>query len=103
MEKARLPKAAVTLVVRIEALKGQEAALERELRALVEPTRAERGCLKYELHRSADGPRLFLLYEVWASREDHTRHTQTPHFQHWEARKNAVLSSRNASFWTQVR
>jgi len=76
--------------------------LEAELRALVGPTRKEDGCLTYDLHRSAEGPSVFLLHEVWASREAHTRHTNTPHFLRWNARKDALLASREVTFWKQV-
>jgi quinol monooxygenase YgiN len=98
----KLPKEAVTLIVLLRAREGQETILEAELRALVAPTRKEDGCLRYDLHRSADTPGALLLHEVWASREAHTEHTHTPHFLRWNARKDALLSSRDAFFWKQV-
>jgi quinol monooxygenase YgiN len=98
----RPPRNAVVLLVELQAREGQEAALEQELRALVRPTRAERGCYLYELHRSAEQPGLFLFHETWASREHHARHLQTAHMQRWAARKEAVLASREASFWTRL-
>jgi quinol monooxygenase YgiN len=101
-KSAKLPKDAVTLIVLVRPRDGQEMFLEAELRALVGPTRKEGGCLTYNLHRSADGPSAFLLHEVWASREAHSRHTNTPHFLRWNARKDALLASRDVSFWRQV-
>jgi quinol monooxygenase YgiN len=95
-------KDAVTLIVQLRPRDGQETLLEAELRALIAPTRREDGCLIYDLFRSADAPAAFLLHEVWASREDHTRHTKTPHFLRWDARKDALLSSRDATFWKRV-
>lgn len=100
MEK--LPKSAVTLIVLLRAREGQELLLEAELRALVGPTRKEEGCIKYELFRSTDTPNAFLLHEVWESREHHTEHTRTAHFLRWNARKDALLASREAGFWTPV-
>ena len=99
---SRPGKDAVTLIVQLRPRDGQETLLEAELRALVAPTRREEGCLIYDLFRSAEGPAAFFLHEVWASREDHTRHTRTPHFLRWDARKDALLSSRDATFWKQV-
>jgi len=99
---AKLPKDAVTLVVQLRPREGQETLLEAELRALVGPTRKEDGCLTYDLHRSADGPSAFLLHEVWASREAHSRHTNTPHFLRWNARKDSLLASRDVTFWKQI-
>ncbi len=99
---AKLPKEAVTLVVLLRAREGQETILEAELRALVGPSRKEEGCLRYDLHRAVDTPGALLLHEVWASREAHTEHTYTPHFLRWNARKDALLASREANFWKQI-
>lgn len=98
----KLPKDAVTLMVILRSREGQELLLEAELRALIAPTRKEQGCLRYDLHRSMEGPAAFLLHEVWKTREDHTRHTKTPHFLRWNARKDALLASREAAFWKQL-
>lgn len=92
----------MTLVVRLNAREGQEMLLEAELRALVGPTRKENGCVTYDLYRSAEAPSAFMLHEVWACREDHSRHTNTPHFLRWNARKDSLLASREATFWKQV-
>jgi quinol monooxygenase YgiN len=97
----KLPKEAVTLVVLFKSREGQEPLLEAELRALVSPTRKEDGCITYDLHRG-DTPSSYLLHEVWESREAHRLHTQTPHFIRWNARKDALLVSRDSSFWTQI-
>jgi quinol monooxygenase YgiN len=99
---AKLPKSGVTIVVLMRARAGHEPFLEAELRALVTPTRKEDGCLQYDLHRATDGTGAFLLHEVWASRDHHTAHTKTDHFLRWNARKDALLASRDATFWTQI-
>ncbi|HKM90764.1 MAG TPA: putative quinol monooxygenase [Candidatus Acidoferrales bacterium] len=99
---ARVGKRGVTLVVALRARLGQEAALEKELRALVGPTRAEGGCIAYDLHVSSDQPGLFLLREIWVSVKHHQRHWETEHMQRWGRRKGALLASREASFWKQI-
>jgi quinol monooxygenase YgiN len=98
----KLPKDAVTLVVILRAKPGQESLLEAELRALIPPTRLEEGCLTYDLHRAVEPPDGFLLHEVWATREHHRRHMKTPHFLRWDARKDALLAGRDATFWSQL-
>jgi quinol monooxygenase YgiN len=98
----KLPKEAVTLIVVLRAKEDQEALLEAELRALIAPTRREDGCLTYDLHGNAETQGTFLLHEVWASREQHQRHKETPHFLRWDARKDALLATREATFWTQL-
>jgi quinol monooxygenase YgiN len=99
---AKLPKDAVTLIVILRAREGQDTLLEAELRAMVSPSRKEEGCLRYDLHRSIDTPGALLLHEVWASREAHTEHTHTPHFLRWNARKDALLASREGNFWKHI-
>jgi len=98
----RLPKDAVTLIVILRAREGQETLLEAELRALVGPTRKEEGCLTFDLYRSVDTPGAFLLHEVWARRDAHTEHMHTPHFLRWNAGKDALLASRDGTFWQQI-
>jgi quinol monooxygenase YgiN len=99
---AKLPKGALTLVVMMRAKEGQQILLEAELRALISPSRKEEGCLQYDLHRGADHPGTFLFHEVWESRAHHDAHTRTPHFLRWNARKDALLASREFAFWHQI-
>jgi quinol monooxygenase YgiN len=98
----KLPKEAVTLVVILRAKEGQETFLQAELSALIPPTRREEGCITYDLHCALEIPGAFLLHEVWATREHHRAHTKTPHFIRWDARKDALLATRDATFWQQL-
>lgn len=98
----KLPKDAVTQIVLLRAREGQEILLEAELRALAGPSRKEEGCLTFDLHRSVGTLGSFLLHEIWASRDAHTEHTHTPHFLRWNARKDALLTSRDGTFWKQI-
>jgi len=100
--EAKLPKNAVTLAVILRPRDGQDLMLEAELRALIGPTRKEEGCLRYDLHRSVEGPSAYLLHEIWETREHHTAHTKTDHFLRWNARKDALLASRETGIWKQI-
>jgi quinol monooxygenase YgiN len=102
IKSGKLPKDGVTLIVILRPKEGQHSLLEAELRALVGPTRRESGCLTYDLHRGEEAGSGYLLHEVWESREHHRAHTQTPHFIRWNARKDALLASRDVTFWKQV-
>jgi quinol monooxygenase YgiN len=86
----------------MHAKPGQELLLQAELTALVRPSRNEEDCLLYDLHRSTDVPGDFLFYEIWASREAHAAHKQTPHFLRWNARKDTLLASRESTFWKKI-
>ena len=82
----------VTVVVRIRAKEGCEAEVKRELLALLAPTRAERGCLNYDMHEMPDEPTLFLFHETWASDADLDRHLMEPHVQSWIAKAERLLA-----------
>jgi quinol monooxygenase YgiN len=48
------------------AKRGKDELLQAELMTLMAPTRAETGCLRYELNRSIDNPRQFVFVEKFA-------------------------------------
>ena len=71
----------VTIIARFRAKVGQESRLRQELQRLLAPTRAEAGCISYDLHQSQSDPGLFVFYENWASQAALDVHFQTPHLQ----------------------
>jgi quinol monooxygenase YgiN len=71
----------LTNVVFIQAKPGMGEALGTRLLALVEPARAEPGCINYDLHRSNDRPDLWLVYENWRDAEDLVSHMRMPYME----------------------
>lgn len=69
----------LTVIARMRAKAGQEARLRQELKGLLAPTRAEAGCVTYDLHESNTEPGLFVFYETWKSGADLAAHFETPH------------------------
>jgi quinol monooxygenase YgiN len=69
----------LTVVARLRAKPGRHTELRHQLQRLVAPTRAEAGCVMYELNGSKSDPRHFLFYEVWKSEADLDAHFQTAH------------------------
>jgi len=69
----------VTLVAKISAKAGQEDALKAHLLNLVPPSRAESGCINYDLHQSIDTPTEFMFYENWTNQEALDFHNGTDH------------------------
>ena len=61
--------------------------------ALVAATRAEEGCLKYELLQNVDDPNDLTFVEEWASREALTDHFATEHFTAVAVRAEALLTT----------
>jgi len=69
----------LTIIARMRAKSGQEGRLREALQRLVAPTRAEPGCIAYDLHESLNDAALFLFYETWKSQADLDAHFETPH------------------------
>ncbi len=70
----------IQVVATIYAKPGSESLVEDILRELIAPTRAEAGCVKYELFCNSANPSEFVFIEEWISREALDAHIKTTHF-----------------------
>lgn len=83
----------LTIVADIRAASGREDLVHAQLAKLIEPTRAETGCIHYDLHRDHADPRHFLFYETWESRDLWQVHMNAPHLAaYMDATKGAVTA-----------
>jgi quinol monooxygenase YgiN len=82
----------VTVAARITARPGHELRVRDELHRLLGPTRAEEGCLNYDLHEEADRPGQFLFHETWTSEAHLKRHLESPHIGAWRAVAGDLLA-----------
>jgi quinol monooxygenase YgiN len=57
----------LTVIAHVRAKPGQESRVRQLLEGLLAPTRAEAGCINYDLHQSQTDPALFVFYENWES------------------------------------
>jgi len=69
----------VTVTARIKVKPGMEERFKQEYLPILELSRAEEGCLNYDLHQSNNEPSLFLLHENWVSQEILDQHLQMPY------------------------
>jgi len=72
-----MPLVYVTAVV--TGKEGGGDQLKDELSAVVPLVRQEPGCLRYDLHQSAEGKPVFMFHEIWQSDEALAAHGRTPH------------------------
>ncbi|HUI51888.1 MAG TPA: putative quinol monooxygenase [Terriglobales bacterium] len=79
----------IVLNVFMEAVAGREQDLANQLRALLEPTRKEPGCLVYELHSDPENQGKFLFYEKFRNQAALDFHIATPHFKKFLAYREA--------------
>jgi len=93
----------VTVVARIKAKPGMEARVRDELRKLLAPTRAEAGCLNFDMHASAESEGDFLFYENWTSKQHLEAHFQTPHIKNWlKLSEELCAEPVEVGLWKQV-
>jgi quinol monooxygenase YgiN len=94
----------LTVIARVRAKAGQESRLRQELQSLLAPTRAEAGCISYDLHQSQSDPALFVFYENWTSQAALDAHFQTPHLQaHLKLVPDLVDGPLDITKWTIVK
>lgn len=82
----------VTVIAKARAKAGLEEKVRQEIMALIEPTRAESGCINYDLHRSSGDPALFMLYENWVSMKDLEEHLAMPYLEAFKAKAPELLA-----------
>jgi quinol monooxygenase YgiN len=70
----------VTLVPFFTIRPGEVDAVGQAHLAMVEPTRAEPGCLDYDLYQSREDPSLMFFYENWTDQDALSRHMNTANF-----------------------
>ena len=83
---------ALAMVVEFHAVPGREADLRAALLAMVTPTRAEDGCLRYDLHVDEADPAVFAFYEVWSTRAHHAAHDGSAHVGAFRAVRDDLLA-----------
>lgn len=82
--------AAVTL---IHGLPGREEGLKQHLLSLAAPTRAEPGCVVYDLYQDPDERHEFMRFEIWTTAEALEAHKRMPHLR-------ASFEKRQREGWT---
>jgi len=69
----------LTIVANIKANHDKIDLVKAELIKLLGITRAEEGCINYDLHQDNEKPAHFMFYENWESRESWQTHMGAPH------------------------
>jgi quinol monooxygenase YgiN len=92
----------VTAVTRIRGIPGREDDLKAHLLALAAPTRAEPGCLQYDLYQSPDKPSDFLRLERWKRLGDLEAHKSMPHLRASFEKRQREGWSTEITVWRRV-
>tara|TARA_R110000868_G_scaffold262401_1_gene520966 strand:- start:140057 stop:140350 length:294 start_codon:yes stop_codon:yes gene_type:complete len=81
----------LTIIANIKAKEGKTSLVKAELEKLIDVTRAEKGCITYDLHQDNENPAHFVFYENWESRELWQIHMNNQHLKDYmNATQDAV-------------
>jgi len=81
----------IAVVATLNAKAGKEAALKEALLALVAPSRADEGCIRYELHQDQENDGTFVFLERWESRAALEAHLDRPHLADFKRKAPGLL------------
>ncbi|WP_119968607.1 putative quinol monooxygenase [Shewanella japonica] len=83
----------LTIVANIIAKAEKVELVKAELVKLIDVTRAEEGCINYDLHQDNENPAHFLFYENWQSRELWQTHMNNTHLADYMAATEGAVDS----------
>lgn len=82
---------------------GNEDAVAAAIGKLIEPSRAEPGCVEYRANRSVSDGRVFLLYEAYIDEAAYRAHTESQHFaRHAGGEGIPLLEAREREFYVSI-
>jgi quinol monooxygenase YgiN len=78
------------------------APVERALLAIVEPARAEPGCIEIHLCRALRDPATFFIQSAWAGEGEFEKHAELPHMTAFDNRLSSPTISVSYYFWPRI-
>lgn len=73
------------ILITLRALPGRGDDLLQKSLTTIAPSRAEPGCVHFDLLRSTEHPDEIVFYEAYRTREDFDAHLASPHVRLWQA------------------
>jgi len=84
----------IVVAAKLKAAQGKEDELEKEIRKLVPKVLKDPGTISYVVHRKADAPNEFFVYEKYESGEALKLHSSTEHFKDFSKAIASLLDGR---------
>lgn len=81
----------LTIIARFLVKPEKLELVKSSLLSIIEPTRAEEGCIQYDLHQDNENPNIFLFFELWENRELWQNHINNTHIKEHQARTEGCL------------
>lgn len=92
----------LTIIANIKAAPGKTGLVKAELEKLIPITRAEAGCIQYDLHQDNDNPAHFMFYENWESRELWQTHMSAQHLSDYMSATEGAVADFTLNEMTHV-
>lgn len=83
----------IRVIARLIAKPNRVSETLEALKALVEPTRAEDGCILYELAQNNDDPTDFTFVEEWTSDAALDSHLESDHIRKLQSESDELLAA----------
>jgi len=83
--------AQITIVANIKTKIDTIDMVKAELLKLIDITRAEEGCINYDLHQDNESSTQFMFYENWESWEHWQAHRNNKHMQDFRATTEGAI------------
>ena len=80
------------IFARLEPRPGKEAQVRDELMRVVDPTRAEPGCVRIHLYESTRGPLVYYIHSEWIHEAAFDAHIELPHTRRFAAAVDNLLT-----------
>lgn len=94
--------AKLTIVANIIAKQDKIELVKAELLKLIDITRAEEGCINYDLHQDNENPAHFLFFENWESRERWQTHMGNTHLAEYMAATEGAVEQFTLNEMTEI-
>ncbi|NOI57898.1 putative quinol monooxygenase [Vibrio coralliilyticus] len=92
----------LTIIANIIAKEGQVELVKAELIKLIDKTRAEDGCINYDLHQDNDNPAHFVFHENWASEAALDTHLASTHIADYVAAVDGAVETFTINRMTHI-
>lgn len=67
------------VVAVLKAKEGKADVLREAFGTIMEPSRQDAGCVRYDLYEAQGAPGTLINLETWASQDDLNNHMKSPH------------------------
>ncbi|HMT07781.1 MAG TPA: putative quinol monooxygenase [Pyrinomonadaceae bacterium] len=82
----------LTLVAKLKVKDDAVEQIKAAALAIVEPSRAEAGCISYDVHQSVEDPTVFAWYETWTDKAAIDQHFEYDYVKNFFATVNDLAA-----------